>query len=130
MNTNNTGQIYTLLVTKSEQEGYPLEGIVAYSIYKKEKIKFIEDYIKANPTATEKQIQKAKDTLRNNHSTDDKINQYRLDARKIIEDIRIDDLNTVNLDSINNALIKERPIISEIIPKICAIINFAVTNYF
>ena len=65
MNTNNTGQIYTLLVTKSEQEGYPLEGIVAYSIYKKEKIKFIEDYIKANPTATEKQIQKAKDTFYN-----------------------------------------------------------------
>lgn len=79
----NDGQILSKIVDPLKAKGMEYLGYIAYALYKIEKNKEIENYIKAHPNASDQQIQDKKEYFRYSHCNDVEINRYWEEARNI-----------------------------------------------
>ena len=96
------GNIFTRLVEDSKNQGHALEGYIAYCLYKQDKINYMQIYLSSHKDATEQEIKNEKDNFRNINSTDEKIIEYTKNARKIVEELRVDDLQLVVNDTVTD----------------------------
>lgn len=111
----NKGNIYTRLVVELTEQGRPLEGYIAYTLYKGEKLEYMKTFIASHPNASENAIQKEKDNFRISHCQNSEITKYKKHASEIAEKVREADLRMIHNEILNN----EREYFSEKITSAC-----------
>lgn len=118
----NEGNIYTRLVIEACEQGRSLEGYIAYTLYKGDKLEYIETFKASHPTASDSTIQKEKDKFRISHCTESAINKYKKNAADIVENVHVYNMRKLYSD----ALTHESEQFTKNIAKSC---NVASTNF-